>query len=639
MKIIENPNHILRKHFGYDSFREGQLELVSAILKRKDALGIMPTGAGKSICYQVPALCMDGITLVISPLISLMKDQVFSLNQVGIHAAFINSSLTLGQISKALAYAKQGRYKIIYVAPERLETQDFQDFVKRANISMVAVDEAHCISQWGQDFRPSYLNIKEFVAAFPTRPIVSAFTATATHQVIEDIVCMLQLRDTKPFITGFDRPNLYFEVNKPGNKEGWILDYAEKHFHESGIIYCATRATVEEICALLLKHDFLATRYHAGLSDEERKENQEDFIYDVKPIMVATNAFGMGIDKSNVRYVIHFNMPKNIESYYQEAGRAGRDGEAAECILLYEPKDVVVNQFLINSGNHEDLDPVTLEIIQERDYERLKKMTFYCFTKDCLREYILRYFGEKIQNFCGNCINCKSHFEEFDISAVAKGIISCVKQCNGRYGLNVIVSTLRGVTQAKLENYGMYKNHEYGKFSHLGEFRLKQIIQKLLLDGYLIQSNDKYGLLRITSSGNEMLKVEKQLLMKIAKEELNPPQKAKKVSQESIRGSKRAKSTGDGKTMSSSNFTSKGMKVLDKMKVLRMKLAKEEGMPPYIIFSDKTLIEMCVKLPTTKEEMLMVSGIGEHKFKKYGELFIQLIVEETKDGCEGFLYD
>jgi len=632
MKIIENPNQILKEYFGYDNFREGQLELVSAILNGKDVLGIMPTGAGKSICYQVPALCMDGITLVISPLISLMKDQVFSLNQVGIHAAFINSSLTPGQISKALAFAKQGRYKIIYVAPERLETQDFLDFVRDANISMVAVDEAHCISQWGQDFRPSYLKIKDFVANFSTRPIVSAFTATATHQVIEDIACMLQLRDTKPFITGFDRPNLYFEVKKPANKERWIIDYAERHFHESGIIYCATRATVEEICALLLKHDFLATRYHAGLSDEERKENQEDFIYDVKPIMVATNAFGMGIDKSNVRYVIHYNMPKNIESYYQEAGRAGRDGETAECILLYEPKDVVVNQFFINSGSNEDLDPETLEIIKERDHERLKKMTFYCFTKDCLREYILRYFGEKAQNFCGNCINCKSHFEELEITNLAKGIISCVKQCNGRYGLNVIVSTLRGLKRGKLEAYGMYGNRDYGRFADVSEVRLKQIIQKLLLEGYLVQSNDKYGLLRITSNGNELLKVEKQLFMKIAKEDLEPPKKARDLS-------KTPRKAGSAKSIVSNNFTSKGMKTLDKMKALRMKLAKEEGMPPYIIFSDKTLIEMCMKLPTTKEEMLRVSGVGEHKFKKYGELFIELIKDETKEGRDGFLYE
>ena len=633
MKIVAEPLSVLKKYFGYDDFREGQLELVTSILNGRDVLGIMPTGAGKSMCYQVPALCMEGITLVISPLISLMKDQVYSLNQAGIHAAFINSSLTPGQTYKALGFAKEGRYKIIYVAPERLETVEFLEMVRHIEIAMIAVDEAHCVSQWGQDFRPSYLKISEFIKKLPRRPVVSSFTATATRQVIEDISCMLQLRDVTPLITGFDRPNLSYEVQKPVDKNRWILDYAENHFHDSGIIYCATRAAVEEVCALLTHHQFAVAKYHAGLPDMQRKENQEDFIYDVKPIMVATNAFGMGIDKSNVRYVIHYNMPKNIESYYQEAGRAGRDGEAAQCILLYEAKDVVINQFFINNGNNnEDLDQDTLELIQERDHERLKQMTFYCFTKDCLREYILRYFGERTGNYCGNCINCNSHFEEIDVTKAATSIIACIKLCNGRYGINVIVGTLRGMKQAKLQTYRMYENSEYGKLADISDIRLKQIIQKLLLDGYLIQSNDKYGLLRIGNKSlesktkddvttgslgvneNTQLDNELRILMKVSKEDWGGAKNASK------KVSKKPKTT-----VLSRNLTPKQLDLFDQMKALRLKLAKAEGMPPYIIFSDKTLVEMCIKAPKNRQEMLRVSGVGEHKYEKYGVQFLELI--------------
>lgn len=603
---------ILKKYYGYDSFREGQEKLIDAILSGADVLGIMPTGAGKSICYQVPALLMGGITLVISPLISLMKDQVSALNQAGVHAAYLNSSLTTKQYFLALDYAKAGRYPIIYVAPERLMTEAFLAFALQADIKMIAVDEAHCVSQWGQDFRPSYLKILEFVEMLPKRPVISAFTATATKEVRDDIIKILKLHQPVTLTTGFDRNNLYFAVQKPKDRYATMKNFIERHPNESGIIYCLTRKTVEEVCENLLKDGFPVTRYHAGLSDEERQKNQEAFIYDQAPIMVATNAFGMGIDKSNVRYVLHYNMPKNMESYYQEAGRAGRDGEAAECVLFYNGQDVITNQFFIDHNNdNEELDDVTRELVKERDRERLKQMTYYCFTNDCLREYILRYFGEYGANYCGNCSNCLNQFESVDVTEEARYLVGCVKSCGQRYGINVIIDTVHGANTAKIRQYHMEENPYYGKCARIPTHKLRQIFNHLVLCGYLMLTNDAYSVVRLTGKSEELYDDSLPVFMKMAKEEEHPA----KV--------KKEKSRLKGMPVTELNETDESL--FEKLRILRLKIARSEGVPPYLVFSDKTLVNMCMMKPATREEMLAVSGVGAYKMEKYGEQFLDLM--------------
>ena len=605
-------NQILKKYFGYDTFREGQEEVIDGILSGRDVLGIMPTGAGKSLCYQIPALMMGGITLVISPLISLMKDQVSALNQAGILAAYLNSSLTVNQYYKVLNLAKTGRYPIIYVAPERLLNEEFLDFALHVDISMVAVDEAHCVSQWGQDFRPSYLKIMEFIDKLPQRPVISAFTATATREVRDDIIDILKLQDPFVTATGFDRENLFFSVQTPKDKYGYVCEYVTEHREESGIIYCISRKLVEEVCGKLIKEGFSVTRYHAGLSDEERRNNQDNFIYDRCRIMVATNAFGMGIDKSDVRYVIHYNMPKNMESYYQEAGRAGRDGEPSRCILLYSGQDVITNRFFIeNNQENQELDPVTRALVQERDEERLRKMTFYCFTHECLRDYILRYFGEYGSNYCGNCSNCLTEFVETDVSKEAGEIIQCVKACHQRYGVTVILDTLRGASTAKIRQYQMEENPCYGSCREIPIYRLRQIFHYLLEKGYLSLSNDAYTLVKLTSQSEILLQPDAVLIMKMAREE------KKKTKTE-----KESKKT---KTKTSGVLSQEDEPLFQRLRQLRMEIAREEKVPPYIVFSDKTLVHMCIIKPHDKEEMLTVSGVGEHKYTKYGEKFLREI--------------
>ena len=597
---------LLKTYFGYDSFRTGQENIINAILSGRDVLAIMPTGAGKSICYQVPALLLPGITIVISPLISLMQDQVKALNEAGIHAAFINSSLTDSQISKALARAAEGVYKIIYVAPERLESVEFLQFAARVEISMVTVDEAHCISQWGQDFRPSYLKIVDFVRNLETRPILSAFTATATEEVKNDILCILGLENPNITITGFDRTNLYYRVETVKKKDDFVVDYIEKHAGESGIIYCATRKNVDNLYELLFKKGIAVTKYHAGMDNEVRKKNQDDFIYDRAPIIVATNAFGMGIDKSNVRYVIHYNMPQSMENYYQEAGRAGRDGEASQCILLFSAQDVMINKFLLENKDFTEIPEEDVELIQQRDIKRLQVMEGYCKTTSCLRNYILEYFGEKTGQACENCGNCHKEYKEVDMTEAAKWMINCVAETKGRYGVAIVLGTVLGANRARLKELGTIHYKSYGKLKEYSEAELRILLNQLILDGYLYQTEEQYSVLKMGDI-SPLKNQERRVIVKIHEEKAVVPKQ---------KGSRKR---------STDALTRAGYELFERLRALRLAIAREESLPPYIIFSDKTLIDMCVKMPKNKTEMLTVSGVGAMKMEKYGQRFLDAI--------------
>lgn len=600
---------VLKETFGYTTFRQGQERLVDSTLSGRDVLGIMPTGAGKSICFQVPALLFPGITIVVSPLISLMKDQVSALNAAGIHAAYINSSLTERQFYKAMDFARQGRYKIIYAAPERLMTESFLALAKEVPISMVAVDEAHCISQWGQDFRPSYLKIVDFIQQLPVRPVLAAYTATATKAVKEDILCILGLQNPDVLVTGYDRKNLYFAVEKPKNKKEALLEYLRKNPEKSGVIYCNTRKTVEEVHQQLVQAGYPAVRYHAGLSEEEKKQNQEDFIYDAAPIMVATNAFGMGIDKSNVRFVIHYNMPKDIESYYQEAGRAGRDGEPGECILYYSGQDVKTNEFLIEQQvKNEEFGREEQEVIRERNYERLRKMTFYCFTNECLRDYILRYFGEYGGNYCGNCRSCLTEFQDVDVTEEASGILNMVVTSGQRYGIQAVIDAVHGSDSAKVRQFGLQENSYYGVLKDRTIVRLRQILNDLLVKEYLWLTPGDYPVLKLGEKGREFLQEgdRVQVFLKLPKEQEKAENKQKVQKKRAVENVKYPE-------------------LFEILRQYRYQMAQKAHIPPYIIFSDKTLREMSTYLPVNREEMLEINGVGTNKYEKYGKAFENLI--------------
>jgi ATP-dependent DNA helicase RecQ len=629
---------ILKQYFGYDNFRDGQAEIISHILESNDVLGIMPTGAGKSICYQVPAMILEGMTIVISPLISLMKDQVQSLQQVGIPAAFINSSLSYYEYQDTLAWAQNGAYKILYVAPERLSAQDFLELSSQCKISMVTIDEAHCVSQWGQDFRPSYLKIADYIAGFgeKNRPIVSAFTATATTHVREDIVKHLQLADPFTLVTGFDRTNLYYEVRRDCPKLPELKKILATRQDKSGIVYCSTRKQVEEVCDALCQDGYAATRYHAGLEERERHINQDDFLYDRKTVMIATNAFGMGIDKSNVSYVIHYNMPKSLEHYYQEAGRAGRDGSDAECILLYNGQDVRMNQFLIEKSQeaNDEVSPQLRAKLIEKDKELLSRMTIYASTHDCLRNYILKYFGEHSDVYCGNCYNCNTEFENVDVTVEAQKIVSCVYRLRTQqmsyakaFGKTMIADILKGSKSEKIKSQGFDQLSTYGIMAETPKRRIIDITDHLIAQGYLAQSEGKFTVVELTQRYKEITSGK-------SKVEINLPKHTKDEIETSRTGGRWV----NGKFIPSSGSTlgvyDAGAanaehydKLLPILKGLRLSLAKEAGVPAFVIFSDATLSEMCKLMPQTEQAFLNVSGVGKVKMERYGEAFISEITQ------------
>lgn len=632
----------LTRYFGYDSFRPGQQGIVEALLAGRDVLGVMPTGAGKSVCYQIPAALSPGATLVISPLISLMRDQVDALNDLGMPAAFINTTQTPDEQAMVFAQAAAGQIKLLYVAPERLETGRFRDFAARTPISLIAVDEAHCVSQWGQDFRSSYLGIGDFIAGLPQRPPVGAFTATATERVRRDIVGLLGLRNPAVTVTGFDRPNLYFDVVKLETKykAAWVARYVADHPDESGIVYCATRKTTEALADTLNQMGHPAVAYHGGMSPDAREVAQRDFITDKVPVVVATNAFGMGIDKSNVRYVIHHNLPESIEAYYQEAGRAGRDGEPSRCTLLWNESDIVTRRRLLdNDYENERLTPEEQEIVRQSKRRLLDGMVGYCRTTDCLHRYMTRYFGQELSpnagsaagediaadssqsGRCGACSNCESTFETIDVTRVAQAISRCVHDVGQRVGSGKIVKILRGSRAQDLAWLNPERMPTFGMLKDVNEARVRDVLSQMATDGYLSIAEGRMPIVMFGARAAETAAPDFHY-------------EIKRVGRKSAAAGS-GRSGGVADTADSANVPGDALgsyipdddeeSLFQKLRELRRTIAQEIGKPPYIVFSDKTLRDMARIKPVTNAQFLAVNGVGQHKLDLYGQRFMQTI--------------